>query len=189
MNARDVGFGLAAALAVVGLLAVFTPLLDARALAADRLRPLLALGSLAVGLGLLRRWYHTEPATHEPVERERRSPAAGAGDEFDDLLALSDAGSGESARFYRSQAREELEAVAVAVLTTYRDLPPERARRQLATGEWTGDEVAASFFVAGADAPAEVRSLLQRGGDGPATRRARRAVAELRRIAEAEVAD
>lgn len=189
MNARDAGFGIAAAVAVVGLLAVFTPLLDARALAAARLRPLLALVALAAGVGLLRRWYRTEPTTHEPLERERRSPAAGAGDDFDELLALSDAGSGESARYYRSQAREELQAVAVAVLTTHRGLTPERARRQLATGEWTGDDVAASFFAAGSDPTGDVRNLLGRGSDGPTTRRARRAVAELRRIADAEVAD
>lgn len=191
MNRRDLGFGLAAAGVLLGLTAVFTPLIDPAALAADGLRSLLGIGALALGVGVGRRWYRSEPTAHEPVERERVSPVGVPGQEFDELLELAGSGSDEVARYYRSMSRDRLEEIAVAVLATHRGWTEDRAREALRTGTWTEDRVAARFFVAGSDAADDVRGLLAGsvGIEHPTTRRARRAVDELRRIASAEVSE
>lgn len=191
MNLRDVGFGLAVAGVLVGLLAVFTPVLDPAVLAADSVRSLLGIGAVTIGVVFGRRWYRSEPTAHEPFERERIAPVGVPGQEFDELLELASSGSDEVARYYRSTSRDRLEEVAVAVLVTHRDWSEERAREALRTGAWTDDRVAARFFVAGSDAADDARGLLAGsvGRDHPTTQRARRAVAELRRIASAEVSD
>lgn len=188
MNLRDVGFGLAVGAALLGLLAVFTPAIDPEALAADSLRSLLGIGAITLGLVLGRRWYRSEPTAHEPGERERIAPVGVPGQEFDELLRIASSGSDEVSRYYRSTSRDRLEEVAVAVLATHRDWTEERAREALRTGAWTEDRVAAQFFVAGSEAADDVRGLLAGnvGIEHPTTRRARRAVAELRRIASAE---
>lgn len=188
MKLRDLAFGVAAAVAVVGLLAVFTSAIDASQLAVGRHRPLLGVATTAVGAGLLARWYRTEPTAHEPPERERVAPLPAAGDDFDELLSLASARSDDVSRFYRSRARERLEPVGVAVLATHTDCSPEEARTRLLSGTWTDDPVAARFFVSGSDVADGVRGILSTaaGSNTATTRRARRAVAELRRIAAGE---
>ena len=185
MNARDVGFGLAAAAVTVGLLAVFTPAIDPEALGADGVRPLIGAGSLAAGAVFLRRWYRTDPSAHEPLERERLAPVGVPGEDVDDLLALAGSRSEEVGRYYRSLARDQFEDVAVAVLTTHRNYAPGEARAALYDGSWTNDPVAARYFRSGSDAVDDVRGFVASsvGTEHPTARRARRAVAELRRIA------
>lgn len=191
MNARDLSFGVAAAVLVVGLLAVFTPVVDAADLGGDQLRAVVGFGTTVAGGVLVTRWFRSEPTAHEPRERERLAPLATAGSDFDQLLALAGGGTDETTRFYRSRARDHLTAVAVAVLTTHRGCSPEEAREQLRTGAWTDDPVAARFFVAGSEYVDDVRGFVATatGSGHPTSRRARRAVAELRRIAAGEGED
>lgn len=191
MNARDLGFGLGAALAVVGLLGAFTQAVDPSQLGGDQFRSLLGLAGVVAGLAFLRRLYRADSAQYEPDECERLAPLPSPGHEFDEQLALAGSRDEEVARYYGGQVREELRSVAVEVLATHRNVDRETAREQLRSGTWTDDPDAARFFVHGSDAAEDVRGAIagRVRGVHPAARRARRAVAELRAIASSEVVD
>lgn len=191
VDSATVGVAVGAAIAVVGILSVFSPSLDLSALGEDRFRILLGLAGVGFGAVIARRWIDDEDEGYRPPERERVLEVGVPGDDLDELLRLRErAGSAEAIRFYRSQIREELMGVAIDVLEVRRGLSEEAAREALRSGEWTDDEVAATFFKlgAGGEAGEELASAIRRpgGSEHPHTRRARRTAEVLTRIVEGE---
>lgn len=185
----DVGIAVAAVVAVFGIAGVFTTAVDLAGLLGSQTRVIIAAAGVAMGTVVARSWVNAEPGGYEPPERERVVPVPVPGGDVDDLFALGHAaGTPEATRFYRSQARDRLQTIAIDVLCTHRGLSVEEAREQLRDGTWTDDEAAAGLFVLRMDGGAsdEVAGVVRRsvGGEHPQVRRARRALAELERIAE-----
>lgn len=190
IDTTSVGLAVAAIVAVLGIASVFTAL-DLSGIVQDRIRALLGLVGVGVGIVLIRRWIDADPHGYRPTERERVRPVGVPGDDLDELLRLRErAGSAEAIRFYRSQLREELRATAVDVLQTHRGYSETEARERLRDGSWTDDDVAASALRldSGSGVGGEIRNPFSRSGRGehPATQRARRAIEALTRIAEGE---
>lgn len=189
MNARDVGLAIAGAVAVVGILGVFSPAVDLSGVLNTQSRVLLAVVGLAWGLLVARRWTGTDLGGYRPPERERVAPVPAPGEDLDELFALGAAGAGETARYYRSRGRDRLLDLAVRTLVVHVGCSPDEAHRRLREGTWTDDPAAARFFQLRGDAGAAdaIGGALGTtvGREHPNTRRARRAVAELRRLAEA----
>lgn len=189
MNGRDVGIAAAAAAAALGIAAVFTSAVDLSGILTTQSRVLLALAGLAWGLVLLKRWTEADLGGYRPPERERVAPVPAPGEDVDELFELGASGAGETARYYRSRGRDRLQELAVRVLTTHAGCSTDEAHRRLREGTWTDDPAAARFFQLRADAGASdaVGGVLGRpvGREHPHARRARRAIAELERLAEA----
>jgi len=183
MNARDLGIAVAAAGALLGIAAVFTSAVDLSGVLNTQSRVLLALAGLAWGLLLVERWTGADLGGYRPPERERVAPVSTPGEDVDELFALGARATGETARYYRSRGRDRLQELAVRVLTTHAGCSPEEAHRRLREGTWTEDPAAARFFQLRADAGTAVGGRV--GREHPHTRRARRVVAELKRLAEA----
>lgn len=188
MNARDVGFATAAAIAIAGLASAFTPMGVVDEAFDAELQTVLGILALVVGVAVARGWWTNEPNQDRPPVVERRLEVGAPGDDLDHLYDLSTVGSMEVARYYRSRSREALRDVAVAVLTTHGGLTPETAEERIRNGTWTDDEVAAAAFLPrldpeGAD---EVDAWIARrvGSDHPSIRRVRRVNRELRAIVE-----
>lgn len=185
----NLGLSVAAVVAVLGIVAVFTTALDLSGIVGSMNRVALAVVGLGLGALVANRWIGSEPDGYEPPERERVTPAAVPGTDLDDLLSLGQsASSREAVQFYRSQARDELLTVGTAVLVRHRGLDPEAARERLRSGDWTDDEMAANCFKLNADLSAELSETIRRpvGGEPAQVRQARRALAELERIAEVD---
>ncbi|AGN01884.1 hypothetical protein L593_09695 [Salinarchaeum sp. Harcht-Bsk1] len=188
IDVATVGIAIAAVVAVVGIASVFSTVFDFSGLYEDRTRVLLGFAGIAVGAFLAKRWIDTDPGSYRPPERERVLAVDVPGEEFDDLLRFrAIAKSPEAIRYFRSQSREELQQVAIEVLELHQGLDRETARARLRGGSWTADETAAEFFRLGTDGGAteELDNALRRrrGGEHPHTKRARRAVEALARIA------
>lgn len=187
---RDVGIAVAAGVAVLAIASAFTDAVSLPGLLDTQSRVLLSLAGLGWGLVIAWRFTRADLGGYRPAERERIAPVAVPGDDLDDLFALGASGPGETARYYRSRGRDRLEALAVRVLVTHAGCSTEAAHRQLREGTWTDDPAAARVFTRRIDAGVgdAVGATLGRsiGRAHPHTRRARRAVAELDRIAEAE---
>lgn len=186
-----VGIAVGAAIAIAGILSVFSAALDLGGLLEDRYRILLGLISVGFGAVIARRWIDAEDEGYRPPERERTLATGVPGDDLDELLELRErAGSTEAIRFYRSEIREELTDLAIDVLETHRGYTEDEAREALRSGDWTDDEVAASIFRydSGNTASEELADTFRRpgGSEHPFTRRTRRAIEALTRIAEGE---
>lgn len=186
---RGVGLAVAAGVAVVGILGAFTSAVSVPDLLGTQSRVLLAIVGLAWGLLVAKRWTEADLGGYRPPERERVAPVPAPGEDVDELLALGEAAGGETGRYYRSRGRDRLLELGVRTLVVHRGLAPEAAHRRLREGTWTDDPDAAAFFRLRGDAGAAdalggaIGASV--GREHPNTRRARRAVAELRRIAEA----
>lgn len=185
----DLGIAIAAVAAVVGIAGVFTTAVDFSGLVGSQLRVGLAGVGIVWGAAVVRGWVNAESGGYEPPERERAVPAAVPGDDLDDLLALGrSAGTPEATRYYRSQSRDRLQAIAIDVLCTHRGIDAETAREQLRDGTWTDDETAASYFQlrVNREASDEVVNVFRRpvGGEHPQVGRVRRALRELDRVTE-----
>lgn len=185
----NLGLAVAAVVAIVGIVAVFTTAIDLGGIVGSMNRVAIAVVGLGLGGVVAKQWIDAEPGGYEPPEGERVAPAAVPGTDLDELLALGQAaGSREAVQFYRSQVRDELLDVGTAVLVRHRGLDPEEARNRLRAGDWTDDEVAANCFMLNADVAGELTDTLRRpvGGESAQVRQARRALAELERIAEVD---
>jgi hypothetical protein len=191
IDATTVWIAVGAGIAVLGIVSVFSASLDLSGFGEDRFR--IGMGRAGVGIGAVyaKRWGDAEDEGYRPPERERVLSVGVPGDDLDELLRLRElAGSTEAIRFYRSQIRDELLEIAIEVLEIHRGLSEEEARQQLRSGTWTDDEVAATVFRlgTGGGATEELANTIRRpgGSEHPYTRRVRRAIEELTRIAEAE---
>lgn len=182
---RRLSLAVAVAAAVLGLALAFVPGLRAVASAPENLPSI--LGGVAVVAGLVRswQWLRHEPRGATLPERERGRPVEVPGSDFDASLArVPDVvTSGGNRRALR--VRERLREAAVEVLVRYRGLSEGEANERLADGTWTDDRLAADFFATvdgtGGSVTESVAGTLW--GEGPFRRRARRAAAEIARIA------
>jgi len=186
-----VGIGVAAIVAILGIVSVFTSALDLSSLVQNRFR--ITVGLVGVGLGavMAKGWIDAEEDGYRPPDRERVLPVSVPGDEFDELLWLrSVATSTESIRYYRSESRDELLAVAIEVLELHRGYSEDEARERLRDGSWTDDPVAREFFQygGGSEVSEQLSNTVRRsrGSDHPYTRRARRTIDVLDGIVEGE---
>lgn len=187
----NVGIAIGAIVAVLGIVSVFSASLDLSSLVQDRFR--ITVGIVGVGIGaiLIKGWIDEEDEGYRPPDRERVRTVSVPGDEFDELLWLrSVASSTESIRFYRSETRDELLAVAIDVLEIHRGYSEEEARERLRDGSWTDDEVASRFFTygGGSEVSEQLSNTIRRseGSEHPYTRRARRTIDVLGAIVEGE---
>lgn len=170
--------------AVVGLAAAADPSLLA-----------LPVGEAAVGvLGAVALVYALMVLADRRASERRQATAptpeevptvAPPGDDVDRLLAVAGT-TGPRTADQRHRLRERLTRAAVRSIRRREDCGVEAAREALATGRWTGDHVAASYFTDGpvaapADLPVAERVRLR------LSRRARRAHA-ARRAADAVAA-
>lgn len=190
IDGTSVGTAIAAIVAVIGILSVFTAAIDLSGIVEDRFQIMVGIGGVGIGVILVKRWIDAEDEGYRPPERERAIPVDVPGDELDELLLLrSRAHTTEAIRFYRSETRDVLQRVAIDVLETHRGYTEEEARNRLRDGRWTDDEVAATFFqYGGSGASEELANSIPRSGDRehPYTRRARHTVEALTAITEGD---
>lgn len=182
---RRLSLAVAVAAAVLGLALAFVPGLRAVASAPENLPAV--LGGAAVLAGLFRawQWLRHEPRETTLPERERRRPVAVPGSDFDEALAGVPPVGATAGDRSAVRIREQLRDAAVAALVQYRGLSEDEATERLEEGTWTDDPLAADFFASldgtGNSVAESVAGSLW--GEGPFRRRARRAAAEIARVA------
>jgi hypothetical protein len=122
--------------------------------------------------------------TTETGDPERRVAVPTPGASFDDDLAVATGWSPAATRA-RRDVRDRLQTVAVETMAVRGDCSRETAQRQVETGEWTDDPVAAGFLAAEGSATSFVGRLgLLVRGTSPfvyATRRTVEAIDRRRR--------
>lgn len=89
-------------------------------------------------------------------EPERRFELPAPGDDLDRRLRAS-AGFSSGRSSYRTRILDELRAVAAETLVARGDCDPREARKRVAEGTWTDDEVAAALLADGASVPIRAR--------------------------------
>jgi len=172
--------------AALGVVTVVVGLAAAGGFVDVRLPPLLVPGvglvAVVIALSAAREAMGTDdrPVVPEP---ERRHVATVPGDEFEELLASASLRGRIGGATDRDAIRDRLERVAVAVLTRYDGDTPEQARRRLAAGTWTDDQLAAAFFGDGVDPGTSVvdRVRFAATSDSAFRRQAAHAIAALDR--------
>jgi uncharacterized protein (DUF58 family) len=180
---RGVTAGAGVTAVLFGLLLLATPPLTVGLDTSEAVVSALGVVVAVAGVGALVRRYSSGTRRTSASDASNRRPVA-ATDHAADPGAAFD----RQLRSRSAAARDRLEATAVDVLTTLRNLDPETAREQLRSGDWTKDRAAAAFF-----APAVVDRTLRRptwlGGEPAVVGQARAVVDELSRITHEETRD
>jgi len=186
MNRRYLLLAITMAGGVVGLVLAFVPGVAAAVSLPDLLPTVLAGLAVVAGLYRAAQWLDRDSSRQPLPEPERPRPVTVPGEEFDALLSATSSFGISSGDQRALTAREEIETLALSVLTQYRGLSRAEARRRLNEGTWTDDQLAADFFVSTTGGGSSLRESVAGSlwGDGPFERRARHAVAELDRIVD-----
>ncbi len=97
-----------------------------------------------------RRHTQIEQAKIPPIEKRETTPIPG--EDFDERIQHLRGVYSRGTASEEERIKQRLQSTAVDVLTRTQDISNETARRQLETGEWTNDPIAAAF-LGGSDAP------------------------------------
>jgi len=145
-GARRIGIGIGAVTLGLGIVLLFLPELARSVPLNMTLVGAMALVSLLLGGWSARRRYRTQPAeTFIPdVEFPLFTPTPG--EDIDELVyRLTERREGTIE--YREQIRDRIAEAAIGVVSQVYGCSRDQAIEKLETGEWTEDELAATFFT------------------------------------------